>query len=230
MKTRVDKILRLMAVALVSTLMINISGYVYANTNSKTNNLYSDSNILNMYDVSKNIKNTPLETLEVTEYDFIKLQNQIHENYSFVNINKKTIDKKTISTKNNEVYYSISYKLIGETVDSNSNVNFLYNKDLELISTQYSVAIDHGNGDIQASVYNDNFKIYEINTEKNKKTNKDNVTSVIKFSENGDKQNITSSVISSKSFWSCFNSCLSNQGVASWVVLNNKCCMWIRLC
>lgn len=219
MKNKMNKMLKTVSVALVSILMFNISSYAFANTKSETNDLSSDVNPFSMYDVSGNIKNTPLENLEVEEADLIKLQNEVHKNYPFVDIDESTISKKIISAKNtNDVNYSISYSLTGENVEGNSNVDFLYDEDSKLLSTQYSVAIENANGDIQANIYTDNLKTFEINTEKDQKTNQDNVTSVIKFSENGEKEDITLSVIGAKSFWSCFNSCLSSQGIASWAV------------
>ncbi|MEJ4024551.1 hypothetical protein VSK93_19695 [Clostridioides difficile] len=216
MKNKVNKFLGIISVALVGILMFNISTYVYAS--SSMDDIYSNPTIFDMYKTSENIENTPLENLEVKESEFLKLQSQIHENYPFVNIDKSTIHKKSTSTNTNEIYYSISYSLTGENVEKNSNVNFIYNKDCKLLSSQYSVAIDTGNGNIKANIYIDNLKMFEITTEKNQKTNQDYVTSVIKFSENGKQENITASVIGAKSFFSCFNNCLSRQGVAGWVV------------
>lgn len=219
MKNKMSKMLKVVSVALVSILMFNVSSYVFANTTSQTNNLSSDVNPFNMYNVSVDIKNTPLEDLEVKESDLIKSQNAIHKDYSFVDIDESTVSKKIISSKDtNEVTYSIVYSLTGENVESNSNLSYLYDKDSKLLSTQYSVAIENENGDIQANIYTDNSKTFEINTSKDKETNQENITSVFKFSENGEKQNITRSIAGAKSFWSCFNSCLSSQGIAAWAV------------
>ncbi len=111
---------------------------------------------------------------------------------------------------NDEIAYFVYYPIIG-AAEKDSNYIIIFNQDGKLVEDYLLLGLKNPKGNINSIVRKNDKVIIDaiIN-------NEGDIISGYKITDNGKKQYLTSEV--KPMFWSCFNACLANQGIASWAI------------